>query len=149
MEVNKRQSQVAQDRSNGRMAKVRTKGSRYLLTGGLFVCRRCGANMVGYRNQNRLYYVCGSKAYRLGLGCGEGLQVRKDDIEDAVVEEIGHLLRSWTDGERLKRLMDQRRACAAEDGPRRASGAEGANRDSSRARSHRHGIRGAVSGGVP
>ncbi|MFH1865321.1 MAG: recombinase family protein, partial [Candidatus Eisenbacteria bacterium] len=107
MEVNTQQSGIAQDRSKGRMAKVRTKGSRYLLSGGLFVCKRCNANMVGYRNQNRLYYVCGSKAYRQGLGCGEGLQVRKDDIEDAVVEEIGHLFRSWTDGERLKRLMEE------------------------------------------
>jgi hypothetical protein len=88
------------------MAAVRTQGSRYLLTGGLLVCKRCGANMVGYRNQDRLYYVCGAKAYRRGLGCGEALQVRKESIEDAMVEEVGHLFDSWADTKRLMQMMN-------------------------------------------
>ncbi|MFH1866155.1 MAG: recombinase family protein, partial [Candidatus Eisenbacteria bacterium] len=106
LEVNEQQSRVARDRSKGRMAKVRTKGSRYLLSGGLFVCERCGDNMVGYRNRDRLYYLCGRKVRAKGLGCGSGLQVRKDAIEGAVVEEIGHLFRMWTDPDYLQRLMN-------------------------------------------
>ena len=104
--VNERQSRLGRDKSKGRMAAVRTQGSRYLLTGGLLVCKRCGANMVGYRNQDRLYYVCGAKAYRRGLGCGEALQVRKEAIEDAVVEEVGHLFDSWADTKRLMQMMN-------------------------------------------
>jgi len=63
--------------------------------------------MVGYRNQDRLYYVCGAKAYRRGLGCGEALQVRKEAIEDAMVEEVGHLFSSWTDTKRLMQAMNE------------------------------------------
>ena len=107
MSVNEQQSRLCKDKSKGRMAAVRTRGSRYLLTGGVLVCKRCGANMVGYRNQGRLYYVCGAKAYRRGLGCGEGLQIRKEALEDAVVEEIGHLFDSWVDTKRLKQLMNE------------------------------------------
>ncbi|MFH1688783.1 MAG: recombinase family protein [Candidatus Eisenbacteria bacterium] len=145
MEINKRQSRVAQDRSKGRMAKVRTKGSRYLLSGGLFVCKRCDANMVGYRNQNRLYYVCGSKAYRQGLGCGEGLQIRKDDIEDAVVEEIGHLFRSWTDGERLKRLMEEELKAVDQQ---RSEGAIEIERELARVEQETENLRSAIKAGL-
>ena len=106
MEVNERQSRLGRDKSKGRMAAVRSQGSRYLLTGGLLVCMRCGANMVGYRNQDRLYYVCGTKAYRRGLGCGEALQIRKEAVEDAVVEEVGRLFDSWADTKRLMEMMD-------------------------------------------
>ena len=105
-EVNRQQSRAANDKSKGRMAAVRTKNSPYLLSGGLFVCERCGDNMVGHKNRGRLYYLCGRKVHRQGLGCGQGLQVRKDAIEAAVIEEIGHLFRSWTDPEHVKRLME-------------------------------------------
>ena len=106
MAANERQSRLGRDKSKGRMAAVRSQGSRYLLTGGMLVCKRCGANMVGYRNQDRLYYVCGAKAYRRGLGCGEALQVRKEAIEDAVAEEVGHLFDSWADTKRLMEMMN-------------------------------------------
>jgi CRP/FNR family cyclic AMP-dependent transcriptional regulator len=85
------------------MAHVRTQGSRYLLTGGLMVCKRCGTNMVGYRNRGHDYYVCGAYRYRRGLGCGQALQVRKDDIEAAVITEVGLLFDSWAD---TKQLID-------------------------------------------
>jgi DNA invertase Pin-like site-specific DNA recombinase len=49
--VNQRLTGVAKDRSGGRMATMRSARSPYLLTGGLFICKRCGANMVGYRNR--------------------------------------------------------------------------------------------------
>jgi len=106
MDINERQSRLGRDKSRGRMTTVRTQGSRYLLTGGLLVCRRCGANMVGYRNQNRLYYVCGAKAYRRCLGCGRALQIPKEAIEDAVVEEVGHLFDSWVNTKRLMEIMN-------------------------------------------
>ena len=107
MAANERQSRLGRDKSKGRMAAVRTQASRYLLTGGVFVCKRCGANMVGYRNQDRLYYVCGAKAYRRGLGCGEALQVRKEAIEEAVVEEVGRLFNSWADTKRLMEMANE------------------------------------------
>ena len=64
-------------------------------------CKECGANMVGYRNRGRLYYVCGANYYRKGLGCGEAFQVRKEEIEMAAVEEIGHLFISLSEERRL------------------------------------------------
>lgn len=106
MAANERQSRLGRDKSKGRMAAVRSQGSRYLLTGGMLVCKRCGANMVGYRNQDRLYYVCGAKAYRRGLGCGEALQVRKEAIEDAMVEEVRRLFDSWADTKRVMQMMN-------------------------------------------
>src|SRR6516162_2567946 len=102
-EVNESQSRLGTDRSQGRMSTVRSQGSRYMLTGGLLVCKRCGANMVGYCNRGHLYYVCGAKAYRRGLGCGPTLQIRKKEMEWAVTEEVGRLFNSWAD---TKRLMD-------------------------------------------
>ena len=107
LEVNARQRRLGANRSKGRMASVRTQGSQYLLTGGLLVCQRCGANMVGYRNQGRLYYVCGAKVYRKGLGCGPALQIRKEEIEDAVVQEVGLLFASWTDTKRLMEMVNE------------------------------------------
>ncbi len=107
MAANERQSGLGRDRSKGRMAVVRAQGSRHLLTGGLLVCKRCGANLVSYRNRGRLYYVCGAKVYRKGLGCGPALQIRKEEIEDAVVEEIGLLFASWTDTKKLMEMANE------------------------------------------
>ena len=39
----------------------RSRTSPYLLSGGLFRCDRCGANMVGFRTASGRYYVCGSQ----------------------------------------------------------------------------------------
>ena len=107
MEINQRHSRLGRDRSKGRMSSLRAQGSRYLLSGGVLVCKRCGANMVGFQNRGRLYYVCGAKVYRNGLGCGPALQVRKEEIEAAVVEEIGHLFNAWADSERLTPLVNE------------------------------------------
>ncbi|MBN1435016.1 recombinase zinc beta ribbon domain-containing protein [Candidatus Fermentibacterales bacterium] len=87
------------------MAEVRSKGSPYLLSGGLFVCRRCGENMTSHINRGRRYYLCGSSAYRRGLGCGEGFQVRKEDIERAVVDEVGRMFKSCSNSKRLRTLI--------------------------------------------
>ena len=107
LEVNAHQRKLGTDRSKCRMASVRTQGSRYLLSGGLLICKRCGANLVGYRNQGRLYYVCGAKAYRKGLGCGASMQLRKEEIEDAVATEVGLLFESWTDTKRLMETINE------------------------------------------
>ena len=107
LEVNGRQRRLGADRSKGRMANVRAQGSQYLLTGGLLVCQRCEANLVGYRNQGRLYYVCGAKVYRKGLGCGPAMQIRKEAIEAAIVEEVGLLFTSWTDTKNLMEMANE------------------------------------------
>jgi hypothetical protein len=52
---------------------TRSRTSRYLLSGGLFRCGRCGANMIGFHTDGRFYYVCGSQPYRSGMGCGPGV----------------------------------------------------------------------------
>lgn len=93
--------------SKKRMAAIREKGSKYILSGGLFVCKRCGANMVGYRNHNRLYYVCGAFYYRKGLGCVAVFQVKKEDIESATIEEIEHLFTSLADPSQLAKIMNK------------------------------------------
>jgi len=41
--------------------------------------------MVGYRNRDRLDYLCGTKVYRPELRCGEDPRVRKEALEAAVV----------------------------------------------------------------
>lgn len=105
--INEDLRRIGEDRSKGRMAIVRTATSPYLLTGGLFRCSRCGANMVGYGNRGRLYYICGSQRYRRGLGCGQGLQVRKETIEEALMEEMGRLFQSWADVKRLTQLVNR------------------------------------------
>ncbi|HDS29946.1 MAG TPA: recombinase family protein, partial [Firmicutes bacterium] len=44
-----------------RYGKSRT--SPYLLSGGLFKCERCQANMVAYKRKQGVWYICGSKVY--------------------------------------------------------------------------------------
>lgn len=63
--------------------------------------------MVAYRSRGHLYYVCAAKAYRKALGCGPSLRARKEEIEDAIVEELGHLFNSWLDTKRLTRLVNE------------------------------------------
>lgn len=121
LQVNEQMGQLFKDQSKGRMASVRTKGSRFLLTGGLFVCGRCGSAMVGYHNQNRLYYCCGASYYRKGRGCGEGFQVPKDGLESSVIQEIGEVFTSFSDPSKVKKLVEDevrgrtnRESCEAE-----------------------------------
>ena len=121
LEVNEHMGQLYRDQSKGRMASVRTKGSRYLLTGGLFVCARCDSAMVGYHNRDRLYYLCGANYYRKGRGCGEGFQVPKEELEKVVIQEIGDVFAACTDPSKVKKLMEDelrgqndRETCEAE-----------------------------------
>ena len=76
----------------------RSRGSRYLLSGGLFKCARCGQNMTGRRrDKDRYYYVCGSQPYRRGKGCGPGIYVPQEKVEHQVLEGLQDLLGVCTD----------------------------------------------------
>ncbi len=89
---------IAEARSHQRRQKAfdtgyhRSRISSYLLTGGLFKCERCGANMIGFRkSDDRRYYTCGSEPYRRGLGCGPGVYVPQGLLEEEVIKGIGEL----------------------------------------------------------
>jgi site-specific DNA recombinase len=76
----------------------KSKGSGYLLSGGLFKCARCGRNLVGYANgSGTYYYVCGSEPYRGGRGCGPGVYVPKLLAETEVLDGIRQLAGEFSD----------------------------------------------------
>ena len=83
------------------------KQSRYLLSGGLFKCGRCGANMVGYRSTAGYYYLCGSQSYRRGLGCGAGVYVRQTDVESEVIAGVRELAEKCADRKRFASLVNE------------------------------------------
>jgi len=74
-----------------RMSRIRSQSSRFLLSGGLFKCARCGANMAGHTDRGRDGYLCGSAKYRRGLGCGASVFVEKGLIEDTAWDMVGGL----------------------------------------------------------
>ena len=117
LEVNQSLRTKSQTKSNKRMSAVGVSGGPYALSGGLFTCSRCGANMVGHRNNGHMYYRCGSSAYRKGLGCGKAFYVPKDEIESAVFEEIGYRFKEFADPDKLKSLINAElgRNCNAEE----------------------------------
>jgi site-specific DNA recombinase len=78
---------------SARMAGVKSAGSRFVLSGGLFRCTRCGANMTGHTNRGRDGYICGAAKYRRGLGCGPRVFVEKELIEEAVWDTV----QAWVD----------------------------------------------------
>ena len=69
-----------------------SRESPYLLSGGLFICERCGNNMTGYKSNGYRYYICGSQPYRRGLGCGKAVYVPQDRIEAEVISGIQYIL---------------------------------------------------------
>ncbi len=85
----------------------RSVNSPYLLTGGLFVCGRCGANMIGYKTASGTYYVCGSQPYRRGMGCGSGVYVPKDYIEGEVLAGVQEIIRARLDPEQFSHRVNQ------------------------------------------
>ncbi len=74
--------------ASARMSSVRSHGSRFVVSGGLFRCTRCGANMVGHTDRGRDGYVCGAAKYRRGLGCGPRVFVEKELLEGAVWDTV-------------------------------------------------------------
>ena len=82
----------------------KSRRSNFLLSGGLFTCGRCGHNLIGFRNQKRPHYVCGSQPYRRGMGCGSGVYVPQSLVESEVIDGIQGLLRTTID---MSRLLDK------------------------------------------
>lgn len=85
----------------------KSRASRYLLSGGLFKCGRCGKNMIGFRSATGSYYVCGSQPYRRGLGCGPSVLVQQDWIERDVVNGLGEILGRCTDPKGPARRLNE------------------------------------------
>lgn len=86
--------------------KRRSLSSPFLLSGGLLKCARCGSNMIGYTSGSRRYYVCGSMSYRRGLGCGKGVYVPQDWLEDNVISGLGGLLATCGSNRALMRRVN-------------------------------------------
>ncbi len=101
-EARRRQSKRGFDRGYSR-----SKTSPYLLSGGLFVCARCGANMVGFQNTDGRYYACGASRYRKGLGCGPGVYVPQAYVETEVIDGLEGLVGACSDRQGFTRLVNQ------------------------------------------
>ena len=85
----------------------RSRKSRYLLSGGLFKCQRCGANMTGFKTGSGPYYVCGSSPYRRGMGCGPGVYVPQDWVEGEMLEGLGSLMQVCSDEDGFVRKVNE------------------------------------------
>ena len=84
----------------------RSMTSEYLLSGGLFRCQRCGANMIGFRTSSGEYYVCGSQPYRRGMGCGPGVYVPRRAVEGEVCQGLSELLSLCADPQGFTRQVN-------------------------------------------
>ena len=85
----------------------RSRTSRYLLSGGLFRCGRCGANMIGFHTDGRFYYVCGSQPYRSGMGCGQGVYVPQAQVESEVLNGLRGVLDLCADPKKFTRAVNK------------------------------------------
>jgi hypothetical protein len=85
----------------------RSRTSRYLLSGGLFRCGRCGANMIGFHTDGRFYYVCGSQPYRSGMGCGTGVYVPQAQVESEVLSGLRGVLDLCADPQKFTRAVNK------------------------------------------
>ncbi|HUV04753.1 MAG TPA: zinc ribbon domain-containing protein [Armatimonadota bacterium] len=97
-------------------ASNRSRSSSYLLSGGSFVCGRCGSHMMGYRRSGEgTYYICGSQPYRKGMGCGPGVYVPQQGLEQEVIAGLRELVGICADpngftrqvNEELRRLWEE------------------------------------------
>jgi site-specific DNA recombinase len=96
----------AQTTSSIPVNRGRSLTSEYLLSGGLFRCQRCGANMVGFRTSSGEYYVCGSQPYRRGMGCGPGVYVPRRNVESEVNRGLSELFSLWSEPKGLTRQVN-------------------------------------------
>ncbi len=102
---------IAAARQSGRRRRfdvgyATSRNSRYLLSGGLFKCQRCGSNMTGLHRDGRRYYVCGSQPYRRGKGCGPGVYVPQALVESEVIEGLSGLLGACADPKGFTRQVN-------------------------------------------
>ena len=84
----------------------RSRTSRYLLSGGVFKCQRCGSNMIGFRTSSGEYYICGSQPYRKGKGCGPGVYVPRKAVEAEVCRGLNEVLTLCTNPEGFTRQVN-------------------------------------------
>jgi hypothetical protein len=84
-----------------------SRTSPYLLSGGLFKCGRCGANMVGLNRSDGTYYVCGSSPNRRNLGCGPGVYVPVEFMEAEVLAGLRDWLGACTDSRGMVREINE------------------------------------------
>jgi len=84
----------------------RSCSSPYLLSGGLFTCARCGANMTGLRLTKHAYYVCGSLPYRKGRGWGPGVYVPQLAVEAETIKGLSELLAECRDPKAFARQVN-------------------------------------------
>jgi site-specific DNA recombinase len=76
----------------GNTTSNRSHSTPYLLSGGLFVCERCGSNLMGFKKtKDHAYYICGSLPHRRGLGCGQAVYVPQQEIEREVIAGLTDL----------------------------------------------------------
>ncbi len=103
---------LLRDNGNSQIKKFDTgfgqsRNSTYLLSGGLFKCRRCGANMTGFHADSGYYYVCGSQTYRKGIGCGPGVYVPQAQVEAEVISGLKGLVDVCVDPKRFTRKVNE------------------------------------------
>lgn len=70
----------------------RGNASRFALSGGLLVCKHCGANYAGFRKKPGDYYACGSHLYRRGVGCSDSWYIPRKELESALLSRIAKFL---------------------------------------------------------
>ena len=79
-----------------------------LLGGGLFVCERCGSNLLGMRKTaNASYYICGSQPHRRGMGCGTAVYVPQVEVESEVMVGLTSLLDVCADANGFTRKVNE------------------------------------------
>ena len=88
----------------------RSRQSPYLLSGGLFKCKKCDSNMTGIGiSGGYKYYICGSQQYRKGEGCVKpAVYVPKELAESAVIEGIRDLFQLGGDLGKLTALVNRK-----------------------------------------
>jgi DNA invertase Pin-like site-specific DNA recombinase len=101
-----RQHQAA-DKKKFDIGYGKSRSSSYLLSGGLFRCGRCGANMMGMHTDSGYYYVCGSQPYRRGMGCGPGVYVPQRLAEGEVISGLKELLSICSDPKGFTRKVNE------------------------------------------
>ena len=62
--------------------------------------------MVGFRTSSGEYYVCGSQPYRRGMGCGPGVYVPREAVEEEVFQGVRVLLNLCADPEGFTRQVN-------------------------------------------
>ena len=63
--------------------------------------------MVGKVSRGHTYYVCGSVKYRRGLGCGQGVYIPQDGIEDEIVRGVQNICSTLLDSRTLTKRVNQ------------------------------------------